>query len=120
MVNQITIELKNLRFFGYHGIYENEKKIGNEFEVNLKVILKPDVKVITDLDQSINYVKLFELIRTKMKKTTGLLETWAMQTAEDIHDQFNMVKEIELSIKKSHPPIENFSGSVAVSYRKQY
>lgn len=119
MINLITIELKHLRFFAHHGYYENEKMVGNEFEVNLKVLLKPEVKIITELDQSINYVKLFELVKIKMKKSAALLETLAMEIAEKIHEEFKVVKEIEISIMKLHPPIENFAGNVVIIYRKQ-
>jgi dihydroneopterin aldolase len=33
----ITIELKQLRFLAYHGLYAEERKTGNEFEINLSV-----------------------------------------------------------------------------------
>ena len=33
----LTIQLNNLIFHAYHGLYEEEKIIGNDFEVNLEV-----------------------------------------------------------------------------------
>ena len=49
MAGMISIELKRLRFLAYHGLYAEEKKTGNEFEVNL-VVNVPDelVAVIAD------------------------------------------------------------------------
>jgi len=31
----ITLHLEKLQFFAYHGLYEEEKKLGNEFELNI-------------------------------------------------------------------------------------
>ena len=33
----ITIELQNLIFYEHHGIYEEERRVMNSFEVNLSV-----------------------------------------------------------------------------------
>jgi len=33
----ISIQLKELRFFANHGLYPEEQKIGNEFDINLTV-----------------------------------------------------------------------------------
>ena len=41
MPGSITIELKGLRFFAYHGLYAEEQKTGNEFEIDLFVTHQP-------------------------------------------------------------------------------
>ena len=30
-----VIKLKNMQFYGYHGVYDHEKKIGAPFEVDV-------------------------------------------------------------------------------------
>jgi dihydroneopterin aldolase len=116
----ITISLTRLRFFAYHGLYAEERKTGNEFEVNLSVSYTPDQKVITELEHSINYVTLHELIKSEMQQHRDLLETFVMELAEKIHDSFPVVKKVEISIDKLHPPIAKFSGNVGVKYTKEY
>ncbi|MBD0377824.1 MAG: dihydroneopterin aldolase, partial [Flavisolibacter sp.] len=37
MAGTIFIELHQLRFFAAHGVYEEEAKLENEFEVDLKI-----------------------------------------------------------------------------------
>lgn len=118
--NLVTVELNAATFFAFHGLYEEEKKTGGEFEVNLGVSYFTNIAVIDNIEQTINYVKLYELVKQQMQVPTGLLETVAMQIAEKIKGVFPFVNEITVKIEKKHPPVHNFSGSLSVTYRKQY
>ena len=120
MTNTITISLTKLRFFAYHGLYAEERKVGNEFEVNLHVSYTPQENVITELDHSINYVKLHELVKSEMQLHRDLLETFVMELAQKIHLGFPLVKKVEISIDKLHPPIAAFTGNVGVRFTKEY
>ena len=120
MPGTITIELKKLRFFAYHGLYPEERKTGNEFEVNLSVSFSTDEAIITKLDASINYEKLYELVKAEMKEHRDLMETFVMELSEKIHAAFITVKKVEISICKVHPAIAGFTGSVGVKYSKDY
>ena len=31
------IRLKNMQFFGYHGVYDHEKEVGAPFEVDIEI-----------------------------------------------------------------------------------
>jgi len=115
----IKIELHNLRFFAHHGMYEEEKKVANEFEVDLEVSFQAP-ETITSINESINYIKLYELVKKFMLQEQQLLETIAMNITNAIHEQFPQVKKISLTITKKYPPVINFSGNVAVSYVKEY
>jgi 7,8-dihydroneopterin aldolase/epimerase/oxygenase len=118
--NLVTVELNAATFFAFHGLYEEEKKTGGEFEVNLGVNYFTGIAVIDNIEQTINYVKLYELVKQQMQVPTGLLETVAMKIAEKIKETFTQVNEIVIKIEKKHPPIHNFSGSLSVTYRKQF
>jgi 7,8-dihydroneopterin aldolase/epimerase/oxygenase len=120
MAGLMTIELRQLRFFGHHGLYKEERKTGNEFEVNVTVSYTTGPEIITDLSSTINYAVLFETVRKRMKQPTDLLETLVMQVAEDIHTNFPQVKEVVVSVLKLHPPVNKFTGSVGVTCRKDY
>jgi dihydroneopterin aldolase len=116
----ITINLKQLRFFAHHGLYEEERKVSNEFIVDLEVSLESTSDVITKMTETINYIKLYELVKKHMLQTTDLLETLATAITEDIHLSYAQVKKISISITKKYPPVINFSGNVAVSYVKEF
>jgi dihydroneopterin aldolase len=114
-----TVELKNIRFHAYHGLYAEERKSGSDYELNLSVSWE-ETKLISDLSQTVNYVRLHELVKHEMKTPRQLLETFLMEIADRIHAEFPLVKEINMSLAKLNPPIVNFIGSTSVTYRKQY
>jgi 7,8-dihydroneopterin aldolase/epimerase/oxygenase len=118
--NLVTVELNAATFFAFHGLYEEEKKTGGEFEVNLSVSYFTDKAVIDKIEQTVNYVKLYELVKQQMQEPAGLLETVAMRITAEIKGVFPQVNEITIKIEKKHPPVHNFSGSLSVTYRKQY
>jgi 7,8-dihydroneopterin aldolase/epimerase/oxygenase len=118
-MNYLTIELHNLRFFAHHGMYEEEKKVANEFNVDIKVSFEAE-RTITSINDSINYVKLYELVKKHMLQEQRLLETIAMNITNDIHEQYAQVKKISVTITKKYPPVINFSGNVAVSYVREF
>ena len=115
----LTISLSNLHFFAYHGLYAEEKKIGAEFEINLAVSFHPADK-ITALDETVNYEKLYQLVKEEMQKPRSLLETLVMELAQAIHLSFTQIKRIEISVTKLKPPIAGFAGNVEVKYSKEY
>jgi len=120
MPGGITIELKNLLFFAYHGLYAEEKKTGNQFEVILTVDFIPGTDIITDMTSTVNYEQLYALLKAEMQKPRDLLETLIMEVAEHIHLSFPQITKVEISITKLQPPIVGFTGTVGVKYCKVY
>ncbi len=120
MNEYFIIELKDVRFFAFHGCYELERKVGTDFIVNLKVWYKPKPATDFQLNDTVNYVSLFELVKKEMQVPTALLETLISKMEVSIHNQFPEIKEMEISITKQNPPILNMAGKVAVSFKKLY
>lgn len=120
MSGLLTIALNNVRFFAYHGILDEEKKNGNNFEVNLSVAIEPSAAVVHSIHDTINYVDLFDIVKKEIAIPTELLETVAMRIIENIHSSFPGCKKISFSMVKLHPPIADFTGNVGVSYSKEY
>lgn len=118
-MSDFIIELKELQFFSFHGLYEEEKKAGGEFVVDLFASFSAK-KPITDLDQTINYATLYALVKEEMSDSRELLETLAESIAEKIYLVYPILKKIDIRIEKKNPPIVGFSGRVAIHYRKEY
>jgi len=115
----ITLHLHNLNFFSFHGLYEEEKILGNEYEVNADVMFD-EKKIITGINETINYAKIFEVIKQRMDIPTALLETVAQDLAQQIQAIDPRIKTISISIVKKHPPLSNIQGSVGVSYKTEF
>lgn len=114
-----TINLHNLIFHAYHGIHEEEKIVGNEFEVNVSLSFIADEQ-ITTLEQTINYATVYEIIKQRMQIATPLLETLVQDLTEAIRAFDNRIKSISVSVEKKNPPISNMEGSVSVHYKKDF
>ncbi len=120
MAALMTIELRDLQFHAYHGLYPEERKTGNDFRVALEVDYQPAEAVITKINDTLNYASLYMIVESAMRKPVDLLETLVMQIADSIHTDFPQATRIKISLYKLHPPIEGFSGEVGVVYEKKY
>jgi dihydroneopterin aldolase len=113
----LSVPLNNVIFWAYHGLYKEEKITGNEFDVNLRVDYTPPfLHTFQSINDTINYVALFKLVRHRMVKPTPLLESIAVDIANEIFTHFTMAQKVVISIKKFNPPIADFKGSVCVSF----
>ena len=118
MAGHFTIELNSIRFFAEHGMYEEEKRVGNEFEVDVSIECKSPKRIITSIEQTINYAEVYRILQEEFAQRKFLLETVAMQVADKLQHQFPEIETVKISIRKLNPPITNFSGSVGITYRK--
>jgi dihydroneopterin aldolase len=113
----LTIHLKDLAFHAHHGLYAEEKILGNNFVFNLHVHYEPEAEIVRDLDQTVNYEKLFALVQTRMKQPSPLLETIVMELCHSVLEQFHQVHSVFVSVEKVNPPIPSLQGSVVVAYQ---
>lgn len=115
----ITILLKDLEFFSHHGLYEQEKVLGNSFIINASFSFKPDEK-ISSIHQTINYVSIYDIVKKRMDIPAILLETLAQEIADDMYRFDKRLQSVSVSIEKKNPPILNIQGSVIVNYEKKF
>ena len=115
----ITIQLKDLQFFSFHGVHEEEKILGNSFVVNASVSFEESQRIKT-LEQTVNYVAVYQIIKKRMELPTDLLETLAQELAELIHAFDGRINSVSVNIEKKNPPIANMEGSISVHYKKTF
>lgn len=111
----LTIHLNNVPFFAYHGLYPAEKEKGNQFIVNLTIQYTPAKKIV-NIEDTINYATVYELVSQRMAIATPLLETVVMEIAQTILTNFPLAMIVDIQLDKHNPPILNFGGTVGVSY----
>jgi 7,8-dihydroneopterin aldolase/epimerase/oxygenase len=114
-----TINLHNLIFHSFHGVYDEEKILGSEFKVNISIGFDTD-KQVNSLEQTVNYASVYKIIKQRMAIPTPLLETLAQELTNEIYDFDNRIKSISVSVEKKNPPISNMEGSVSVHYKKVF
>jgi 7,8-dihydroneopterin aldolase/epimerase/oxygenase len=116
----ITIELQDLMFYEHHGIYEEERKVMNSFEVNLRVSYPDTIPVFEKISDTISYVNLFRIVQERMKEPVFLLEKICQGIILNIKNQYPVVSEITISIYKLQAPIEHFVGKVGVTMHRSF
>ena len=116
----ITIHLYNLKFYSFHGVHEEERVLGNEYEVNADIEFHEEQAIINSLSQTINYADVYDLVKKRMHIPSSLLETVVMDIGNSIYEKYNYVRHIHVTLKKVHPPIEGLEGSVGVSWHKEF
>lgn len=115
-----TIQLHGLRFFAEHGMYEEERVVGNEFEVNISLQIKAPKEKVRSLQKTVNYAEVYRITKELFLQRKPLLETLAMEIAEALKEQFPSIKKTSVEIKKRNPPITAFTGSVGIIYERSY
>ena len=84
----ITVQLNQLTFIAFHGILEEERILGNEYEVDASVDFHEKEEVISHINDTVNYAIIYDIIRKRMIIPTPLLETVVMEIGMAIHKQF--------------------------------
>jgi dihydroneopterin aldolase len=120
MPDLFTISLNNVRFRAYHGLHPEERQKGNDFVVNMQVSFPPVSGTVVSLEDTIDYAVLFDIINSTMQQPVDLLETLVQTIAHHVSQQFPRIKKIDIAVEKLNPPIDKFSGSVAVKYSKDF
>ena len=119
-MGELIIELKGLQFYSFHGLYDEEKKIGGEFVVDVSAKLNASHQEVSSIEETVNYAEVFAIIKKEMNEPRELLETLTQAIAESIHKNFPAIKEIEVRVEKKVPPIVGFKGTVAATYRTTF
>lgn len=116
----ISIELIDVQLHAFHGIYDGEDKIGNPYLINLSVQYNEGKADLNDINNTINYVDLYEIVTQRMRISSGLLEAVCEKIIKRIKEQYPFVKEVTLSLQKLQPPLLNFQGRVGVTMTKKF
>jgi len=110
------IFVNKMEFYGYHGVFPEENKLGQRFMVDLVVItdLKPAGES-DDLSQSINYGELYRVCKEIVEgKPYKLVESVAEKIASTCLTEFPKAQSITVKVIKPDPPIPGHYDSVAV------
>lgn len=85
-----TIELEKMRFYARHGVFPQERAVGNWFEVSVSLTYEADADMAPDdnLAGTINYARVAEIVTHEMAIPSQLLETVALRIRRALLDAF--------------------------------
>ncbi len=100
------IKLKNIKVYAYHGCLVEEKKIGSDYRVDLKVKADLTKSAVSDrLGDTVDYVHLNRIVKEEMAKRSKLLEHAAERILVRILDELPLVEKVIVDVSKINPPI---------------
>lgn len=102
-----SLIIKNLEIYANHGLYSEEKVLGQKFLISIRVDYNmKEVATEKNLRKSIDYGKLSHEIKELFEnETEDLIETCGYKILEYIFKNYKIAREVEVSIKKPWAPI---------------
>lgn len=103
-----TLSLKGLRYEARHGYYEEERREGNRFEVDLVFTADlTDAARDDDLALTIDYEQAQRLVQQVMAgEPVKLLETLVHRIGELLFHHFAMLHILVVRVRKMNPPLD--------------
>lgn len=112
----MKIKLNEMVFYGYHGVHEEERSLGQRFIVSLVLFTDPalDAK-IKHLDDTVDYTKVYSVVEEIMETNQfQLLESCANTIASKLLQDFELLQSVKICIQKPSVPIKGNLRSVEV------
>ena len=110
------IYLKNIEIFANHGVFQEEKTLGQKFILSLELSLDfHKAAKDGDLSASVHYGELCHNVEKVFKEEVcDLLETLVYKVGAYVLDTYEVVKEVKISLKKPWAPISRHLDYAAV------
>lgn len=115
------IYLNEMQFFGFHGLFPEEKKLGQRFNVDVEMFvdLKKAGKTDDMLD-SVHYGEAYSVVKHIVEgESKNLIEAVAEDIAAELLNAFDLMKACKVKVIKPDPPIPGHYQSVAVEIYRE-
>lgn len=100
------INLLGLRFHAYHGVLPQEREVGNDYSIDVRVKYDVEKAMLSDdVNDTLNYATMYELIRQEMLIPSRLLEHVAYRIGDKLLMTFPEIECIEIRLTKKNPPM---------------
>ena len=114
------IYVQDLEVFANHGVFEEEKRLGQKFLISMELSLNlREAAAQNDLKKSVHYGQLCLQVEKLFKETSyDLIETVAEKVAEFVLLQYPQVNTVKVRVKKPWAPILKSLDFVAVEVER--
>lgn len=122
-ITLFDIRLEGLRFYAYHGVLPQERKVGGRYTVDLVLTLPAPVEGVAtcaaverdDLAGTVNYAEVYDVVRREMELPSALLEHAAGRILRAVFDAFPLVEKAVVTLRKDTPPMGAACNGCAVT-----
>jgi dihydroneopterin aldolase len=109
------IAINDMRFYAHHGCFEQERRIGTHFRVDLQFETDTSRAEVSDnIDDTVSYLDVYQVVKREMGIPSNLLEHVARRIGEGIRNDFPSVETVRVKVSKLNPPLGGQMESVSV------
>ncbi|MCS6759572.1 MAG: dihydroneopterin aldolase [Candidatus Devosia euplotis] len=114
------IILKDIGFYGYHGVFAEEEKLGQRFFIDLELGTNLSVAAVSDrLSAGISYADIYDVVKAAFEtRRMKLLEAVAHNIVNDLFSTFQGVSWIIIRLRKPEAPIAMVRGEAAIELHR--
>jgi dihydroneopterin aldolase len=115
------IFLEDVKIYAYHGVLPEENTIGTYYLLNLEIhtdLWKASES--DDLNDTISYADINDIIHGEMKIKSKLLEHVAGRIISKTYEQFPEISYIKLKITKTAPPMQGEMKGASIELEKSF
>ncbi len=110
------VSLEGMEFYARHGYYEEERKIGNKYSVDVVLDVDfTDAAMDDKLGGTVNYERVYEVVAEVMMIDAQLLEHLAGKMIRQLKVEFPQVNQVEVKVSKYNPPIKGLCHRAVVT-----
>ncbi|MBE0581117.1 dihydroneopterin aldolase [Devosia sp.] len=115
------IILKDLGFYGYHGVFAEEAKLGQRFFIDLELGVDLSGPATTDrLSTGISYAEIYDVVKSAFEtRRMKLLEAVAQNIVDAIFEAFQTVNWVVIRVRKPEAPIAMVRGEAAIELHRE-
>ena len=106
-VQSTEVTLDRIHCYAYHGVLEQERIVGGEYLVSLRLTLGDATAAIEHdhLSGTVNYAAVYELVQREMEHPSALLEHVAGRILHALFNDFPLVIGAQVEVRKKNPPM---------------
>jgi dihydroneopterin aldolase len=120
LVPEDRIRLNKMVFRGYHGVWDEERQVGQRFEVDVEFILDINAAAKSDnIKDTIDLYKVYQAVENIVtKKSFKLVETLAQKIAAALLRQFP-IHDLRVRVRKPNSPVPGICDGIEVEIVRQ-
>ncbi|MBD2872633.1 dihydroneopterin aldolase [Paenibacillus arenilitoris] len=113
--------IKGMKFYGYHGVFPEENKLGQQFFVDIELLMDLEKAAQSDdLAFTINYAEIHAFAKAIVEGPPfQLIEALTGHVASRVLEAYTMVNEVTVRVTKPHPPFDIHFDGVTVELRRK-
>lgn len=115
-ITDYIITLKDIHLYAYHGVMEQERKVGAWFTVELSLTITDTSCADTDcIENTVSYADVYDIVCREMAVPSNLLEHVSQRIIQSLLNTFQSISDIDITLTKETPPMGGDRLSAAVT-----